>query len=194
MARGKDNSWRSKGQSRRGRRTMRAELKEQRRRILKWAVLIAALVLAVGLGSYRLLSHRGPGEAVGLADSPRIEVIPRVYDFGTVSQAAGVVTAELPLENRGKSDLIITGMRTSCDCTKASLVINGEEGPLFGMHNNPVGWRARLAPGERASLKVYYDPNVHGELRGLVTREIEIFSNDPNNPVYSVRIKLVQME
>jgi hypothetical protein len=196
MARGKSRSQRkSKAKSGRRRRSAQAKLEERRKRVLRWSVIISALVLAMGLGSYLLLSQRGPGspgQAFELADRPIIKVTPKTYDFGTVSRAAGVVTAELMLENRGRSELVINGMRTSCGCTQASLIIDGEEGPLFGMHDNPVGWRARLAPGERAWLKVYYDPNVHGGLRGAVTREIEIYSNDPKSPVYTVRIKLVQ--
>jgi len=192
-AKGRGRSRQSKTRGKRQRRIARSKLKEQQRR-RKRTALIAGLILAVGLSAYLLLSLRGPGEAVGLADSPRIVVTPRSYDFGIVSQAGGVVTTELTLGNRGGKELVITGMRTSCGCTQASLIIDGEEGPLFGMHNNPTGWRARLAPGERAKLKVYYDPNVHGGLRGPVTREIEIYSNDPRHPVYTVRIELVQTE
>jgi len=191
MARGKSRrGQRSKAKSGSRQRNVQARLEERRKR-----VVIAALVLAMGLGSYLLLTQRGPGsagQAIELGDRPIIKVTPKTYNFGTVSQAQGVVTAELTLENRGRSELVINGMRTSCGCTQVSLIVDGEEGPLFGMHDNPVGWRAQLAPGERAWLKVYYDPNVHGELRGAVTREIEIYSNDPQSPVYTVRIKLVQ--
>jgi len=182
----------AKGQRGQGRWTAQLKSKERRGRERRWAALIVGLILLVmGLGSYLLLSQRGPGEAIGLADAPRIEVIPRTYDFGIVSQAAGVVTTELTVENRGGEELVITGMRTSCGCTQASLIVEGEEGPLFGMHNNPVGWRARLAPGGQAKLKVYYDPNVH-PVRGPVTRTVEIYSNDPKRPVYRVRIELYQ--
>jgi len=191
-AKGRGRSRRSKPGGRRRRRIAQSKLKGQQRKRRKCTALIAGLILAVGLGAYLLLALRGPGEAVGLADSPRIVVTPRSYDFGTVSQAGGVVTTELTLENRGGKELVINGMRTSCGCTQASLIIDGEEGPLFGMHNNPIGWEARLAPGEQAQLKVYYDPNVHRGLRGPVTREIEIYSNDPRYPVYTVRIELVQ--
>jgi len=194
MANGKGQSRQSKTKGKRQRRVTQAKLEEQRRRILKWAALFSFLLLAVGGGAYLLRSQRGPGEAIGLADSPIIEVTPKNYDFGTVSQAQGVVTIELTLKNKGKGELVINGMRTSCGCTRASLIVDGEEGPLFGMHNNPVGWRARLAPGEQARLKVYYDPNVHGEIRGPVSREIEIYSNDPRSPVYTVRIELFQTE
>lgn len=182
---------RARGRGRGGTGRANLKLEEQQRRRRKRAALAVALILAIGLASYLLFSQR---QGAGPLDRSMIKVTPRVYDFGTVSQARGVVTAELTLENRGGSDLIITGIQTSCGCTQASLIIGGEEGPRFGMHNNPVGWRARLAPGEQGLLKVYYDPNVHGEIRGPVTREIEIYSNDSNSPVYTVRIKLVQTE
>ena len=197
MGKGKGQGRRSKAESKRQQRIAQMKLKERRKRWRRRAALIAVLILAAGIGAYLLLSQRGPdsqGQAISLTDPPIIEVTPQTYDFGTVSQATGVVTARLTLENRGGSDLVINGMRTSCGCTKASLIIDGKEGPLFAMHNNPVGWKARLAPGEQARLKIYYDPNVHGQIRGPVTRMIEIYSNDPRSPVYTVRIELVQTE
>jgi hypothetical protein len=150
---------------------------------LKKVAISSIIILIVGLGSYMLFSYN--------RDIPLIEVTPKAYNFGVVSQGWGVVTTLLTLENKGSGDLVINGMWTSCGCTQASLIINGEEGPRFGMHNNPQDWSATLKPGEVAQLKVYYDPNVH-PVRGHVTRIIEIYSNDPKNPTYRVQIDLMQ--
>ncbi len=99
-----------------------------------------------------------------------------------MSVAEGTVTTLMTVKNVGKSDLIINNMDSSCGCTSARLIVDGKEGPKFSMSShgtNPKDWSATLAPGETAQLKVYYDPTVHRDLRGPVTRTITIFSNDP---------------
>jgi len=119
------------------------------------------------------------------------------YDFGTVSMKKGTVSAEIPFVNIGEGDLTITSLDTSCGCTTASIVNKGTESPIFqmAMHGrNPRNWKTIVKPGEEAVLKVYYDPNVHPDLRGPVTRIVAIISNDPIKPVQQVRIKVNQVE
>jgi len=129
-------------------------------------------------------------------DSPKIVIEPGYYNFGDVSQAKGVTTTTFTIKNEGKSELVIDSMESSCMCTTASVINNGEEGPIFGMSmhgNNPKDWQTVIKPGESAELKIYYDPNVHGELRGLITRTIDIYSNDPINFQKQVKIELNQV-
>ncbi len=128
------------------------------------------------------------------ADSPRITIEPLSYDFGDVSQSDGVVTHNFTVENIGKTNLEFNNLLSSCGCTSAALVVDGEEGPKFGMHNNPKDWTAILAPGESAVLKVYYDPDVHPDFRGTATREVTIFTNDPVDFEKGVKIKLNQVD
>ena len=130
-------------------------------------------------------------------DAPKIEIKNKVYDFGEVSQSEGVVSTLIEIKNNGKSDLIINKMESSCMCTTASIIYNSVEGPIFGMSmhgENPTNWNVAIKPGEIAYLKVYYDPSVHGDLRGKVIRTIDIFSNDPINFQEMVRIELTQVE
>lgn len=128
------------------------------------------------------------------ADSPKISLEPLSYDFGDVSQAEGVVTKIFKLQNTGQSDLEINNLLSSCGCTTAAIVVDGEEGPRFGMHNNPKDWSTIIKPGETADLKVYYDPNTHADFRGPATREITVFSNDPVDFEKSIKIKLNQVD
>ncbi len=114
-----------------------------------------------------------------LPDAPSIQVSPEGMNLGNVSVAAGTKNVSFSLSNAGKTDLIITGMVTSCMCTSASLTADGQESPRFGMHDNASGWQQAIKPGQTAILNVYYDPTVHPELRGTVTRTISISSNDP---------------
>jgi hypothetical protein len=63
------------------------------------------------------------------------------------------------------------------------------------MHGtNPVGWSETLRPDEKAMLNVYYDPTVHPELRGPVTRMVSLYSNDPVDFKIDVTIDVNQVD
>ncbi|MBU0613507.1 DUF1573 domain-containing protein [Patescibacteria group bacterium] len=128
------------------------------------------------------------------SDSPKIDISLLDYDFGEVSQISGVVSYSFPIRNTGESDLVINNLLSSCGCTSAALVMNGEEEPRFSMHNNPENWSATIEPGETVDLKIYYDPNVHKDFRGSATREVTVFSNDPVDFEKSIKIKLRQVD
>lgn len=168
--------------------------KSIRQRVIIGAIVLAAAV--VGVSSFMLYSNWRAGE-IKNAEAPIISISPQYVDLGRVSQAKGVVTAFATVENLGEGDLIINDMETSCGCTTAALIIDGEEGPAFGMRGHgswPKGWSATIKSGKQAQLKINYDPNVHGTLRGLVTRVIYIYSNDPRNPVMKITVEAYQTE
>jgi len=131
-------------------------------------------------------------------DRPIISLRPETFDFGNVSQKGGVVTTFFELKNEGKKDLVIERLDTSCGCTSAAIVFNGEEGPRFAMAGhgikNPKNWKLIIPPGESAQLKVYYDPNVHKDFRGPAIREIYVYSNDPIDFEKKVQIELNQVD
>ena len=134
-------------------------------------ILLVVAVLAVAIFSaYWFFS---------LPNAPSMQINPERINLGNVSVAAGTKSVSFSLLNAGKSDLVITGMVTSCMCTSAILAVDGQESPRFGMHEKPSGWQQSIKPGQTATLNVYYDPTVHPDLRGAVTRTISISSNDP---------------
>lgn len=117
-------------------------------------------------------------------DAPRIASVKTKKDLGTVSQQDGIVTTEFSLKNEGKNDLVIDKLSSSCGCTSATLIYQGQESPRFYMaghgHDAPnPDWKVAIAPGDEAQVKVYYDPTVHPDLTGSVTREVSVHSNDP---------------
>lgn len=133
-------------------------------------------------------------------DSPRIVFAIDSLDLGEVSQAKGIVSAFFDFKNEGKSDLVINKLSTSCGCTSASIVYHDIEGPTFTMpghgKKNPQNWSVSIAPGEKAQLKVYYDPNAHGKQKEKVlpiTRTISVFSNDPVDFEKQIKIELNQI-
>jgi hypothetical protein len=117
-------------------------------------------------------------------DAPKVMVSEVKRDLGTVSLKSGAVTTEFTIKNEGKSDLVIDKLSSSCGCTSASIVYQGKEGPRFYMagHGQDApdpSWKISIAPGDEANVKVYYDPTVHPDLTGAVTREVSVHSNDP---------------
>ncbi len=135
------------------------------------------------------------------ADRPIISINPDSYDFEDVSQKKGTVTTIFEIKNEGKNDLIIDRLESSCGCTSASVIYRGEEGPVFSMPghgngtNEEIGdWQVAIPPGETAQLKVYYDPNVHPDFRGAVTREVHVYSSDPIDFEKKATIELNQVD
>lgn len=162
--------------------------KKRKKKIRNYAIL---LILVLLVGGYIYL------RSVSLKSAPSMEIEPSEYNFGSVSQAKGTVTATMTIKNNGVSDLVLKNMDSSCGCTSASVIYKGVEGPKFSMAmhgTNPKDWKQVIPPGDSAQLKVYYNPNVHKDMRGAFTRSITIFSNDPRNKIKTVDISGVQTD
>ncbi len=132
-------------------------------------------------------------------DRPIITFIPESYDFGNISQKEEITTTTFEVKNDGDKDLIIDKIETSCGCTSASIVYQGEEGPKFSMPGHGINeknkdWQIKIGPNQKAQLKVYYDPHAHKDFRGTAIREISIFSNDPIDFEKKVQIELNQID
>ena len=162
--------------------------KGNKKKIIRYVIIFIFVLLVAGFLYWRLTPPK---------NAPRIYIEPSTFNFGPVSQANGVVSTIIKITNTGNEGLIINNMDTSCGCTSASIVYKGEEGPRFGMSahgTNPKGYRLTIPPGDSADLKVYYDPNVHKDLRGLVRRSVSVYSNDPRNKVEEVVISANQVD
>lgn len=159
--------------------------------------LIVFVIIVAGLVVYGIaIEDKDVETSASSSESgdAELSISPSSYNFNSVSQKEGVVSTSFTIENTGTSDLVIDDMLSSCGCTSARLVVNGKEGPSFGMHNNPKNWEETIEPGASAELKVYYDPNVHPDFRGSATREITLFSNDSKKSETKVSIKLNQVD
>lgn len=134
--------------------------------------------------------------SIPLENVPIIVITPSHYNFGMVSTAKGEVSTLIEISNNGTQALVINNIDTSCGCTSASIVDDGEEGPRFSMSmhgTNPKNWQQVIPPGKSVQLKVYYNPKVHKDLRGAVTRSIFIFSNAPRHRKTEVTISANQV-
>ena len=176
-----------------------------------WIGLGTVAVVATVVTAWLLAgAPLGAGPSVPLAvvqdevRSGAIVVSPPRFDAGDVFMDVSEVAMSFDVTNTGERVAVITYIETSCDCTKATILFEGREGPRFAMrHDTPPGtydWRAVLAPGETVELRVYYDPQAHGvftpedapAIHGPITRVVRLHSDDPQDPFVDLRIDLNQ--
>lgn len=176
---------------------MKKQNKGRKINFLMLIVLLAIFIISVIPISKGLFSKKEPILETS-SKRPIIALTPLAKDLGKISQAKPPISTFFEITNNGQDDLIINGLATSCDCTSASIVYKEIEGPIFSMpghdNNPPADWNFILPAGEKAQLKVTYDPNVHKDERGDAIREIYIFSNDPIKPIGKVRIEFTQVD
>lgn len=168
---------------------------------LKLLAVMLATALALGAVLYGCNAQSSAGRSTApqaaSGGAPQISITPEVNDLGDVSMSQGRISTIFTIKNTGGSDLVIKDMETSCMCTEAALVMEGQEGPRLGMRGMssppPADWSVTIKPGQEVPLKVYYDPTVHADLHGPVTRVVRVYSNDPKQPHLDVQIELNQV-
>lgn len=100
---------------------------------------------------------------------PDLVLQEQAVDLGEVTNGQ-VRTIEVGVENKGRGDLVIEAVTTSCGCTTAAV--------------NPM----TIGPGETGKLTVKYDSGAHGpDFTGTVMRQVFIDSNDPDQPEVEFR-------
>jgi hypothetical protein len=92
--------------------------------------------------------------------SPQLSLSKKQHNFGVVTEG-DIVDFEMQLKNSGRSDLVISNIRTSCGCTAALL-------------SSKV-----IEPDDTATLRIELDT---ADRSGKMTRSIIIYSNDPQRP------------
>jgi len=103
---------------------------------------------------------------VGFA-APIIDADNAVWDVAI--QTESLIAHTFTLSNAGDETLIISDVIPSCGCTTATLATY------------------ELEPGQSVELPITIDTT---GFRGLVLRVIDIFSNDPANPVFTLTINI----
>ncbi|MBI5079410.1 DUF1573 domain-containing protein [Candidatus Wolfebacteria bacterium] len=125
-------------------------------------------------GVERLLKRKSPQPAQNIKTDklPLVFIGETEYDFGKISKKNGIVTKEFTIANKGKSDLIIGDIVTSCGCTSAKID------------------KTVVAPDSSAVLTVNFDPNFHEEPQGRFSRSVFVPTNDPNNEEIEFKISV----
>lgn len=127
-----------------------------------------ALVFGAVIGGFMLLGRPATSGKLQGSTSPRnvsqLAVSESVYDFGTVSMAAGKVSHVFTIKNPTPKPQTATKLYTSCMCTAATLLYKGRQVGPFGMpgHGFIPEISETIAPGEEAAVEVVFDPAAHG--------------------------------
>lgn len=141
--------------------------------------LIVVILLVAGLV---MLGSRTTAPATTSLDDPnrpQAVVDSKSFDFGNMTNS-DIRDHVFTITNNGKSDLVLSQVSTSCDCTYAYITANGETSPKFTMHGTNK-WSTSVKPGESATVKVVYEPAIM-PVHGPVTRMVAVTANDPANP------------
>ncbi len=120
---------------------------------------------------------------------PQVVLDPVSFDFGDVSKKQGKSNKTFKVFNKGKENLVIKDLRTSCPCTIVALDVHGVKSPYFETKGAPAGWQAEIKPGEAAQLDVILDLLSPHVKTGEVIRDVTIKSNDPLYPEVTVIVK-----
>lgn len=116
---------------------------------------------------------------------PQIFVDSESFSFGKVTKSKGKIKKVFKLSNKGLSDLVITGLKTSCGCVTTAL----GENKFFGSEGTPSDWKKNISPGKVINLEVVVDLNHSSIKKGKIIREIFISSNDPVRNRISLRLE-----
>ena len=143
-----------------------------RQKTIQQKLIIAIAVLGVFSLAFIGYLKATPGAEEQPQAAPKIEVVPKFFDFGNVP-FGGKLKHNFIVKNTGTLPLLIKRLATSCGCTSAK--ISKEE----------------IMPNEEAVLTVIYDTAAMGtgpHGRGNQERIIYIKTNDPLNPQAKIKI------
>ncbi len=146
-------------------------------------------LLILGGGIYILSTTTSSPVAVTASQKAKVQVDQKFFDWGNIPINGGNAIKTFSIKNSGTDILKITGVKTSCTCTKAQIIIDGKTSPYFSMHATS-GWVGEVAPGKEAQLKVIFDPAFHGPTGvGPMERLISMQTNDAQNPNLEFSLK-----
>lgn len=158
-------------------------------------VLLSVLVGVVIVVAIAITSQ-APATPVPVAATPGAEPQVVVSETAIDLGEMGVNeerSKDITITNTGKGPLILSRVRTSCDCTYADITIGGRTTSFNMEMHNPAAlrqWTGTLAPGESATLKAIYRPYIM-PVQGPVERMISFNTNDPKRPTVEIPLRAV---
>lgn len=148
----------------------------------KILLVIAFFSLIILVGGTVLLAGSGKSAQVTLTQNAKAQVDQKNFDWGNISFNGDYATKTFIIRNTGTDNLKLTNIRTSCHCTKAQVVVEGNTSPYFGM-NTISSWVGEISPNKEANLVVIFDQRYHGDAGvGPINRFVSIETNDASNP------------
>ena len=125
--------------------------------------IIAAIAFIVGLV---LMAGPKKNEAgnTPAATASVFSAAEAFFDFGEIKMSGGIVQHNFAVKNTQSEPIKITSIYTSCMCTTASLLLDGEKTGPFGMPGHGFGPSINkiVEPGKDFTVEAVFDPNAHG--------------------------------
>lgn len=119
-------------------------------------------------------------------DRPKAEVKEVFKDIGKMS-VKSTKEVDFIIKNTGTKPLQLTQITSSCGCTSGKVIYNGKETKEYSMHSKNSEL-IEIAPNTQAVMRMTYRPYTM-PVYGVVTRDVYINTNDPENPKLSFQIK-----
>lgn len=158
-------------------------------KIIVGAIAASVLIVAGAVFALGNPSTDGPKrESLGTAS---MTIDKTSEDFGSMD-VSDEKTATFTITNTSTDSILrIWAVATSCDCTFASVTIDGTKTGEFNMAMHMSGklknWIGEVAPGKQAFLDVTYKPSVM-PVQGPVSRQVNFSTNDPKNSEVQVSV------
>jgi len=162
------------------------------KKFLFWTVVFSIVLV---IGGYFLINKTGsnPAQAINIIfykktdrEKPKVAVKNFEKDIGTI-KVSDEKAADFLIKNIGQKPLQLFNISSSCGCTVGKIIIDGKESEEFGMHSRS-SFVGVVLPGKEAVVRVIYRPYVM-PVYGVVTREVYVSTNDPENERLVFRIK-----
>ncbi|MBI5071459.1 DUF1573 domain-containing protein [Candidatus Falkowbacteria bacterium] len=141
--------------------------------IIGITVILTALVI-VGLSKNKQQSS-------GVSEPSQLQVSEENYDFGTISMANGKVRKVFTFKNNTAQTIVAEKLYTSCMCTEASFIKNGQSFGPFSMpaHGFIPEINENIDAGQEAQIEVVFDPAAHGPAGvGPIERQATLETSD----------------
>src|SRR3989344_6660254 len=103
-------------------------------------IIVIFTILLLG-GSVFVLSSNSISASLSANQNVKLEASEVNFDWGDIKYDGLKATKSFKIRNNGSEPLKLGKIKTSCTCTTAQLIIDGEKSPLFSMHggSNWVG-------------------------------------------------------
>lgn len=154
------------------------------------SIVIAVVVLGgiaglVFIGSKQQKAATDSWKAADSTNPSALVADESLFDFGTISMAAGNVNRVFTIKNAGSNAVKITSVYTSCMCTTAVLLKGNEKWGPFGMpgHGRIPEINVPVGPEEEVSVEVKFDPTAHGPAGIGRTERIVYLENTSGAPL-----------
>ncbi len=151
--------------------------------------LIILTLLILGGGIYVLSNGVTTPTKITTSQNAKVEILEKTFDWGNIPYSGEKATKTFIIKNSGTDVLQLSGIKTSCTCTKAQVSIDGKTSPYFSMHASSA-WIGEVAPGKEAQLTVIFDQAFHGPTGvGSFERLVSVETNDSQNPNLEFSLK-----